>query len=122
MNASYDESAKRWSVTVNKNGTTRTIKSKQFVVATGLAGTPHLPHIEGADTFKGTIRHSAYHDSARNFKGKKVLVVGTSSSGFDSALDAARNGVEITMLQRSPTYVMRWVPTPQRLRSIMSIS
>lgn len=106
-NATYDKATQQWVTTIKRGGEKRTVRSKQFVLATGLAGTPHLPNIEGAETFKGTIRHSAYHDSCRDWKGKKVLIVGTSSSGFDSALDAARHGVDCTMLQRSPTYVMR---------------
>lgn len=82
------------------------------------------------DKFTGTICHSSAHDSAKHWRvrrsippdlldtafinisclqGKKILVVGTSSSGFDAAFDAARHGVDVTMLQRAPTYVMRYV-------------
>jgi cation diffusion facilitator CzcD-associated flavoprotein CzcO len=35
-----------------------------------------------------------------------VLVVGTSSSGFDTAYDCARRDIDVTILQRSPTYIM----------------
>jgi cation diffusion facilitator CzcD-associated flavoprotein CzcO len=75
-------------------------------MATSLAGVPMLPKISGMDTFKGTIRHSTAHDSSREWIGKKVMVVGTSSSGFDTAYDFARRGIDVTILQRSPTYLM----------------
>jgi hypothetical protein len=75
-------------------------------MATSLAGVPYSPTIPGRDQFKGTVRHSTEHDSSREWVGKKALVVGTSSSGFDTAYDFARRGVEVTLLQRSPTYIM----------------
>ena len=79
---------------------------KQVVMATSLCGVPMTPTIPGMADFKGVIRHSSTHDSSRDFVGKKVCVVGTSSSGFDTAFDCSRRGIDVTLLQRSPTYVM----------------
>lgn len=97
-----------WTVVVNKGGKeTRTLYPKQLVMATSLCGVPLNPVIPGtADYQGGAIRHSTAHDSARDFVGKKVCVVGTSSSGFDTAYDCARHGIDVTLLQRSPTYIM----------------
>ncbi len=76
-------------------------------MATSLCGVPLLPVVPGMDRYRGgLIRHSTTHDSSRDFVGKKVLVVGTSSSGFDTAYDCARRGIDVTILQRSPTYIM----------------
>ena len=97
-----------WTIAVNKEGKeTRTLHPKQVVMATSLAGVPYTPAIPGMSEYKGgLLRHSSAHDSARNFVGKKVCVVGTSSSAFDTAFDCSRRGVDVTMLQRSPTYIM----------------
>lgn len=75
-------------------------------MATSLCGVPTTPVVPGMEDFGGIIRHSTAHDSSRDFVGKRVLVVGTSSSGFDTAYDCARRDIDVTMLQRSPTYVM----------------
>lgn len=65
------------------------------------------PVIPGMSEWKGGVyRHSTAHDSSRDWVGKKVLVVGTSSSGFDTAYDCARRDIDVTILQRSPAYVM----------------
>ncbi|KAL2867515.1 uncharacterized protein BJX67DRAFT_352498 [Aspergillus lucknowensis] len=48
----------------------------------------------------------AQEQGARDFVGKKVCVVGTSSSGFDTAYGCARLGINVTLFQRSPTYVV----------------
>ncbi|KAK2600060.1 hypothetical protein QQS21_005224 [Conoideocrella luteorostrata] len=96
-----------WTVVINKAGKKfRTLRPKQVVMATSLCGTPICPAVPGMASFKGTVRHSTTHDSSRDFVGKKVCVVGTSSSGFDTAYDCARRGIDVTLLQRSPTYVM----------------
>lgn len=97
-----------WTVTVNKGGKeTRMLHPKQVVMATSLCGVPMTPAIPGMADFRGgVIRHSTAHDSSRDFVGKKVCVVGTSSSGFDTAFDCSRRGIDVTLLQRSPTYIM----------------
>ena len=103
-NAKQDEQG-RWTVTINKEGKeSRVLHPKQLVMATSLCGLPSMPDVRGLDRFKGTIRHSSAHDSSRGFK--KVCVVGTSSSAFDTAYDCSRRGIDVTLLQRSPTYVM----------------
>lgn len=99
--------AGEWTVAIDKKGEIRTLNPKHVVMATSLCGVPMTPVVPGMDNFKaGIVRHSTAHDSSRDFVGKRVLVVGTSSSGFDTAYDCARRNIDVTLLQRSPTYVM----------------
>lgn len=77
-----------------------------------------MPVIPGMSGFKGVIRHSTEHDSSRDWVGKKVLVVGTSSSGFDTAYDCARRDIDVTLLQRSPTYIMSLTHSVPRMIGI----
>ena len=107
LSAKQDEQG-GWTVDINKEGKgSRTLHPKQVVMATSLCGLPSMPTIPGLEDYKrGVIRHSTQHDSARDFAGKKVCVVGTSSSGFDTAFDCSRRGIDVTLLQRSPTYIM----------------
>lgn len=108
--AAKQASSGEWEITIQRasdeSSQTWTFHPKQVIMATSLAGVPYVPDIPGMDIFKGTVRHSTSHDSSREWVGKKVLVVGTSSSGFDTAFDFARRGVDVTLLQRSPTYLM----------------
>ncbi|KAJ5712786.1 hypothetical protein N7493_009254 [Penicillium malachiteum] len=96
-----------WTVIINKEGKeTRTLHPKHVIMATSLCGVPSTPNVPGMANFRGVVRHSSAHKSARDFVGKKFCVVGTSSSGFDTAYECARLGLDVTLLQRSPTYVM----------------
>lgn len=95
-----------WTLTVDRDGTERVLKPKQLIMATSLFGEPSSPQLPGRDTFAGTVLHSTEYDGGIQFEGKKVLVVGASSSGLDIAHDLAVRGVDVTLLQRSPTYIM----------------
>jgi cation diffusion facilitator CzcD-associated flavoprotein CzcO len=68
-----------WELTIQRgtgeDHSARTLHPKQVVVATSLAGLPFVPDIPGMDKFKGTVRHSTQHDSAREWVGKKVLLL-----------------------------------------------
>ncbi|KZO89563.1 monooxygenase protein [Calocera viscosa TUFC12733] len=107
--ATYNKEKKRWEVTVERPGKpTRTLSSPQIVIATGLGGgTPRIPDpLPGQETFPTSILHSTQYKSGKAWKNQNVLVVGTSSSGFDIAYDLFKHGAKVTMLQRSPTYIM----------------
>ncbi|KAF9257937.1 FAD/NAD(P)-binding domain-containing protein [Marasmius fiardii PR-910] len=106
-NAEWDEKGKTWTVQLNRGGKKRTVKVKHIVFGTGFGGgVPNLPKIPGAENFKGKIYHSSEFKSARNHKGEKALVVGACNSGHDIAQDFVRQGIDVTMYQRSSTYVI----------------
>ncbi|KIR67759.1 flavin-containing monooxygenase [Cryptococcus bacillisporus CA1873] len=119
VTGAQQDASGNWTVEVNRGGQgKRVFHPKQLVMATSLIGIPHVPKIPGNDIFKGTIRHSSQHDSSREWVGKKVLVVGTSSSGFDTSYDFARRGIDVTVLQRSPTYIMSLTHSVPRLLAV----
>jgi cation diffusion facilitator CzcD-associated flavoprotein CzcO len=109
----------KWTVVIDKEGNeTRTLHPKQLIMATSLCGVPSTPSVPGMTDFRGEIRHSSNHKSSRDFVRKKVCVVGTSSSGFDTAYECARLGIDVTLLQRSPTYVMSLTHSVPRMLGI----
>lgn len=46
------------------------------------------PKINGLHDFKGTLLHSAHWDETAVYKGKRVAVIGTGSSGIQVSLTA----------------------------------
>ncbi|TFK20744.1 monooxygenase [Coprinopsis marcescibilis] len=80
------------------------------IMATGLgSGLPEIPSIPGIDKFKangGLVLHSSQHKRAGDHRGKKVVVVGACTSAHDITADYYHNGVDVTMYQRSSTYIM----------------
>ncbi|MBM3646483.1 MAG: NAD(P)/FAD-dependent oxidoreductase [Alphaproteobacteria bacterium] len=106
-NAAYDERDGRWTAKLRRSdGSERTLRPRHIIVATGVSGTPIWPSIPGLDAFKGTLLHSGNYTSGAVWKDRKTLVIGTGNSGHDVAQDLCASGADVTMAQRSPTYVV----------------
>jgi putative flavoprotein involved in K+ transport len=104
---SWSEADKRWTVRLKRSdGSERTMRPRHIVVATGVSGKPIWPHILGLDGFKGEVMHSGRYTTGAAWKGRNALVIGTGNSGHDVAQDLCASGAHVTMVQRSPTYIV----------------
>jgi putative flavoprotein involved in K+ transport len=105
--ARHDDETGEWTVTVTRGGETLTLRPKQLVLATGLSGAKHIPAIPGAGRFRGKQYHSADHGSGAGLAGKRCLVIGSNNSAHDICVDLWEHDAQVTMIQRSPTVVVR---------------
>eukprot|EP00753_Platysulcus_tardus_P018884 PLAT7028.1.p1 GENE.PLAT7028.1~~PLAT7028.1.p1 ORF type:complete len:650 (-),score=-151.71 PLAT7028.1:131-2080(-) len=104
-----DEATQKWTVVVRRgeNGPERTFVVDHLICALGFGGgAPRMPKYPGMDDFQGKLIHSAHHKSAKDHVGKKVVVIGACTSAHDICAEHVQHGVDITMYQRSPTYIM----------------
>ncbi|WP_051797015.1 flavin-containing monooxygenase [Catenuloplanes japonicus] len=97
----------RWTVVVDRGGDEVVLRPAQLVFATGLAGKPEVPVLPGQDVFRGDQHHSSAHRATASYAGKRAVVVGSNNSAFDIAEALWRAGADVTMVQRSPTTVVR---------------
>src|SRR2546425_9151448 len=81
--ASYDETAKEWTVVIEREGIEMTLRPKQLVLATGMSGKPSLPKIDCMDAFKGDQHHSSEHPGPDAYSGKKAVVIGSNNTSHD---------------------------------------
>ncbi len=88
------------------------IVARQVVVATGLQHTPRIPDWPGADDFSGEVLHSSGYRNPAPYRGKRVLVVGSGSSGMEIAHDLATGGADKVWLavRTAPNIMMRSLP------------
>jgi cation diffusion facilitator CzcD-associated flavoprotein CzcO len=75
-------------------------------MATGVSGAPRLPQLPGLQDFTGLVYHSSQFTDGTAFSGKRVVVVGTGTSGHDVAQDLWSHGAEVTLVQRSSSTVV----------------
>ncbi|KDR66354.1 hypothetical protein GALMADRAFT_259418 [Galerina marginata CBS 339.88] len=103
-----DPTTNKWHVGLKRaDGSERTFVVNHVVFCTGLgSGVPNTPAYPGMDLFKGKILHSSEHKRALDHEGKKVVVVGACTSAHDIAVDYQQHGIDVTMFQRSSTYIM----------------
>lgn len=105
--ARFDEGRKTWIVEVDRDGEKLVLEPKQLVFATGAYGPPRWIKLPGAGNFEGTLIHSSDFHSGKQFAGQRVAVVGAASSGHDVAVELWEAGADVTMIQRSPTTVVK---------------
>src|SRR4051812_30681201 len=100
-----------WEVDVRREGREMKLKPQHVVLATGMSGFAVAPLIRGEASFKragGLICHSSEFTTGADHRGKKCIVVGSSTSAHDICADLYENGAaEVTMIQRAPSIVVR---------------
>lgn len=106
--ATYDEAAKRWTVTLKRaDGSERIMHPHHVVFCNGVSTIPKMPDLPGLADFRGAVRHSGDAGSGTDWKGKRALVLGTGTSGHDVAQDLVVSGAaEVTIIQNSPSLVV----------------
>ncbi len=107
VSAAFDEVAGEWTVRLRRDREELTLRPRQLVLATGLSGARNVPEIAGQERFAGVQYHASDHVRADDMAGKACVVVGSNNSAHDIAADLWEAGATVTMIQRSPTIVVR---------------
>ncbi len=105
--ATWSEEAGHWTVEVEREGQPLTLRPTQLVFATGMSGKPRVPEIPGTDVFAGDVHHSSRHPGPDAYRGKRAVVIGSNNSAFDICGALWEHDVDVTMVQRSSTHVIR---------------
>lgn len=100
--AQYNEQNNRWDIYLN-DGTH--VSAQYFITGVGCLSASNVPNIKGLDSFKGEWYHTGRwpHEEV-DFKGKRVGVIGTGSSGIQSIPVIAESAGHLTVFQRTPQY------------------
>src|SRR3972149_1375074 len=79
------------------------------VVASGHFSTPNVPYFKGFDTFGGRVMHAHDFRDALEFKGKDIVIVGTSYSAEDIASQCHKYGCKsVTISYRTNPTGFHW--------------
>ncbi len=79
----------------------------QVVMATGYDHEPFVPEWPGRESWTGDLVHSSNYANPTAFAGRKVLVVGSGSSGLELAFDLATGGADkVWLAVRTPPNIM----------------
>ena len=113
IRADFDTMAGRWTVTLEHNGTRFDVTCGILFGATGYYdyAQGHAPRFEGQEDFAGQIVHPQFWPEDLDYRGKDVVVIGSGATAVTLIPAMADHTAHITMLQRSPSYVM---PLPKQ--------
>jgi putative flavoprotein involved in K+ transport len=107
LSATFDEDSKTWTVDVDRDGERLTLRPTHLVLATGMSGKPSVPTLPGQELFRGDQHHSSAHPGPDRYVGKRAVVVGSNNSAHDICKALYENGVDVTMVQRSSTHIVK---------------
>ncbi len=66
----------------------------------------YVPEFAGIDGYKGRVVHPQHWPEDLDYAGKKVVVIGSGATAVTVVPSMAETAGHVTMLQRSPTYVV----------------
>ena len=109
ISAEWSTPDARWTLQVEKEGGERVEMTCGFLyVCSGYydyaAG--HAPDFPGSAGFSGRIVHPQFWPEDLDYSGKQVVVIGSGATAVTLLPEMARHAAHVTMLQRSPTYVV----------------
>ncbi|MEX0620711.1 MAG: NAD(P)/FAD-dependent oxidoreductase [Solirubrobacterales bacterium] len=107
--ADWDSGTARWTVTyLESDGTESFLRCRFLVGCTGYFRYDHGfdPPFQGEQDFKGELFHAQQWPKGLEVDGRDVVVVGSGATAVTVVPALAEAGARVTMLQRSPTYVL----------------
>ena len=109
VRADWSSAAALWTVQLTRpDGSSTTLRCGFLLMCAGYYdyAEGHRPRWAGEDAFGGQIVHPQFWPQGLDYRGKKVVVIGSGATAVTLAPEMARSAAQVTMLQRSPTYVV----------------
>ncbi len=78
----------------------------------------YSPTFAGSENFQGRIVHPQHWPEDLDYRGKRVVVIGSGSTAVTLIPAMAAEAAHVTMLQRSPTYIAS-LPAQDRLANVI---
>ena len=123
VRANWSSADQRWILTARHEptGEERTITCHFMVNCTGYYNYDqgYRPHFTGEESFAGDIIHPQQWPQDFDYTGKKVVVIGSGATAITLVPAMADKAARVTMLQRSPSYIMS-VPDTDRISMLLN--
>ena len=105
----WDTASSQWTLTIDEGSKRGKKITCSFIYScTGYYryDKGYTPDFPGSDQFKGQIIHPQQWPEDLDYAGKKVVVIGSGATAITVVPSMAKTAAHVTMLQRSPTYVV----------------
>ncbi|QYJ78249.1 flavin-containing monooxygenase [Shewanella acanthi] len=123
IKADWSDATQRWTLTARHEATGQEkLFSCAFLI--NCAGyynfdQGYRPHFEGEESFKGQIVHPQFWPENIDYSGKRVIVIGSGATAITLVPSMADKAANVTMLQRSPSYIMS-VPSVDKISMMLN--
>ncbi|QOL48694.1 flavin-containing monooxygenase [Massilia litorea] len=110
VSAAWSSADALWTVEAQagETGETRTIRTRFLHMCSGYYDyeRAYRPRFEGEEAFRGRIVQPQFWPEDLDYAGKRVVVIGSGATAVTLVPAMAATAAHVTMLQRSPSYVV----------------
>ena len=106
--AAWSTADARWTIVSEQGGVAHEVTANFVMLCSGYynyaAG--YTPEWPGVGDFAGQLIHPQFWPENLDYAGKRVVVIGSGATAVTLVPEMAKTAAQVTMLQRSPTYVV----------------
>lgn len=108
VTANWSSDQQAWSLVVNEEDRESRLHARFVILCTGYYDYNEAlsSYIPGIERFAGTVVHPQFWPEDLNYQDKKIIIVGSGSTAVTLLPSLAETARHVTMLQRSPTYII----------------
>ncbi len=109
LSATWSSADSRWTVEVRTaDGATTELTCGFLYLCSGYYDYEqgHEPTFPGRDEFQGRVIHPQHWPEDLDYTGQRVVIIGSGATAVTLAPAMAEKAAHVTMLQRSPTYIV----------------
>lgn len=122
IGAHWSSDENKWTVEADVNGgeDKKTLRGTFVLACSGYYDyeTPLQAEIPGISNFKGTVVHPQFWPDELDYSGKRVIIIGSGATTVTILPVIAKTAAKVTMLQRSPSYVMPLTSSPGHIFAV----
>jgi len=108
--ADWDSASALWTLQVLRvaDGQTLRLQCRFLLMCSGYYNYAHghAPHFAGQENFTGPIVHPQHWPQDLDYANRQVVVIGSGATAMTLVPEMAKLAARVTLLQRSPTYVV----------------
>jgi cation diffusion facilitator CzcD-associated flavoprotein CzcO len=119
----WDSATDTWTVHAEQDGAPITHRARFVFFGTGYYNydKAHTPEFAGIESFAGTVVHPQFWPEDLDYAGKRVVVIGSGATAISLVPELAETAAHVTMLQRSPTYMMSMPAVPKPMQAVRKV-
>lgn len=108
LSADWSSADACWNIVVIQGGVEAQISCNFLMMCSGYYNyeTPYRPEFPGEEAYQGQIIHPQHWPEDLDYEAKKIVVIGSGATAMTLVPALADKAAHVTMLQRSPTYVV----------------
>lgn len=109
VSADWVTDSQSWTLAVETpGGQKKNFETRFLILGTGYYDyqEPLQPDIPDLENFQGKVIHPQFWPEDLDYAGKKIVVIGSGATAITLLPNLAKDAGHVTMLQRSPTYIM----------------